>query len=98
LKLPRGKLVRGHEPASQARGDLQAAFRSGGRSVIFSTSLSAGNPSSSIGCLPRLIQKVVRPKEAAPATSQELEETKPNACAAVSSLFGASSYTRGLGL
>src|SRR5258708_38978133 len=76
----------------------QAAFRRGSRSVSLLTTRSAGNPSSSGGWLPRLIQKVVRPKEAAPAMSHELDETKPVAFGAVPSLFEAIWYTRGLGL
>src|SRR5215471_13335850 len=75
-----------------------AAFRSGKISVSLLTILWPGNPSSSAGWLPRLIQKVIKPKDEAPATSQELDETKPVASGAVPSFLDANWYTRGLGL
>src|SRR5258708_2344142 len=89
---------RGLPPDSLRRARQAAAFSSGRRSVSLVTTRWAGNPSSSAGWLPRLIQNVVKPKDAAPATSHELDETKPVASGAVPSFLDASWYTRGLGL
>ena len=63
------------------------------------TTRSAPNPSSSGGSPAlRWIQKVVRPAEAAPAMSQELDDTEPIAVRPTCSRSIPKTYTRGLTL
>ena len=63
------------------------------------TTRSAPNPSSSGGSAAlRWIQKALKPAEAAPATSQEFDDTNRSSALLTPSLSAARPYTRGLGL